>query len=940
MGRVAELAALTAALDDVRAGTGATLLLAGEPGIGKTTLAAALTTIARDAAVPVLTGRSVPGVGVPPLWPWWQALHGRPEHDVLAALPTPDDSAGGTVDGTAAALLGHRLQAFEAVARGLADRPGGLLVVLEDLHWADEASLALLAHVTARPGVLAVATYRSTERPPALRAGLVALDRAGARRLDLAGWTGAEVATVAADVHPGWHPVLLRTSGGVPLHVRELVTTLRAAGIAAGPPTHPGWPLGVPASIGDITADRLDRLSPAARDAVEAAAVAGGEAGCAELAVLCGLDADTALAALDEAAAAGLLVAVGGPAPDRHTFPHALLRDAVYTGLPAARRLAGHRAAGAAVAAGTMAGDAVTHLLASATDAPSRAAAVRACLAAAAVARATPDKAVAVLDAALALPGVARADRCALLLAAAEAEFAAGLADAAVARCTAAAADALDGAPGDPGALDGRGRADVLARASLVVRGLGGPVNATVLDLARTALPLLATHAPDDDATHARVLAQRALAGAEVNGFDDLGDDPAEAFRLAERSGDPLALFDALRARQHAASGPDGVAERLDIARRMAELPRPADAPLWGLLWRIDAAFQLGTFDVVDPVLARLGVLADRLGWPLAHWHRHRMAAALALVRGRFDDAEEAADVALDHARRTEDVSAVAIDAAFRSELRRLQGRASETLPALTAAAGHAGHMPIFQAAAGTMYLAVDDPDAAHAHLDRLRPVLEGLPADGRWLPTISAAAELAAGLGDADVARRCHTLLLPHAGYFVAGGSGSVRCDGSVSRTLGLAAAAAGDPTAARRHLEGAVAAEDRAGAVAYRTLSELALADVLLGDPAGLERAAAHAERAAATARRIGMAAALRRADALLLAIGRARHDRTGLTPREREIAAMLAEGRTNRDIAARLVLSERTVETHVGNVLGKLGLARRAQVAGWVAEHGPVR
>jgi DNA-binding NarL/FixJ family response regulator len=52
------------------------------------------------------------------------------------------------------------------------------------------------------------------------------------------------------------------------------------------------------------------------------------------------------------------------------------------------------------------------------------------------------------------------------------------------------------------------------------------------------------------------------------------------------------------------------------------------------------------------------------------------------------------------------------------------------------------------------------------------------------------------------------------------------------------------------------------------------------------------------------------------------------------------MLAEGRTNRDIATRLVLSERTVETHVANVLGKLGLARRAQVAGWVAEHGPAR
>ncbi|MFB9742566.1 BREX system ATP-binding domain-containing protein, partial [Pseudonocardia sulfidoxydans] len=296
VGRTAEITALTADLDAVRGGTGATVLLAGEPGIGKTTLAAALATLARETDVPVLTGRADPEVGTPPLWPWWQALHGRPEHGVLAALPA--------ADGDAAALLGHRLRAFEAVARGLADRPGGTLVVLEDLHWADEATLALLAHLTGRPGVLAVGTYRSTERPPALRSGLVALDRAGARRIDLTAWTGTEVAAVAADVHPGWHPVLLRTSGGVPLHVRELAATLRAAGVAADPPPGPGWPLGVPASLADITADRLDRLSPAARDAVGATAIAGGEAGCAELAVLCDLDTDTALAALDEAAAA------------------------------------------------------------------------------------------------------------------------------------------------------------------------------------------------------------------------------------------------------------------------------------------------------------------------------------------------------------------------------------------------------------------------------------------------------------------------------------------------------------------------------------------------------------------------------------------------------------------------------------------------------------
>jgi DNA-binding CsgD family transcriptional regulator len=60
-------------------------------------------------------------------------------------------------------------------------------------------------------------------------------------------------------------------------------------------------------------------------------------------------------------------------------------------------------------------------------------------------------------------------------------------------------------------------------------------------------------------------------------------------------------------------------------------------------------------------------------------------------------------------------------------------------------------------------------------------------------------------------------------------------------------------------------------------------------------------------------------------------------GLTPREREVAAMIASGHTNREIAEALVLGERTIETHVSNVLGKLGLGSRREMARWAADHG---
>ena len=60
-------------------------------------------------------------------------------------------------------------------------------------------------------------------------------------------------------------------------------------------------------------------------------------------------------------------------------------------------------------------------------------------------------------------------------------------------------------------------------------------------------------------------------------------------------------------------------------------------------------------------------------------------------------------------------------------------------------------------------------------------------------------------------------------------------------------------------------------------------------------------------------------------------------GLSSREREVAALVAQGRSNREIAASLVVSERTAEAHVSNILGKLGFTTRAQIAAWAVEKG---
>jgi DNA-binding CsgD family transcriptional regulator len=918
IGRDEPLARLRAALGQ----GGGAVLVRGEPGIGKTRLVDALAREAAAQGTVVLVGRADPDDGAPALWPWLQALAGRPERGTLEALARPLPS---TADPTAGTQLGAaaRLLAFDTVLDGL---PAPAVIVLEDLHWADEPSLRLLTLAADRPGLLVVATYRDTEQGPTLRAAVAALRRRGSTEMiTLRPWDEAAVAAaLPAGVHPTWAAVLHRTGTGLPLLVTALLQDLLDTGRGSDPAPQDGrWPLGAPDRLVDLTADRLTRLAPAARVAVEIAAVTGTGCGPAHVGRLGGPAGAAAVVALEAGVDAGLLVA-GPDHAHGYELVHALLRDAVYAQVPADRRVPWHAELAAAIEAGELPGEPVTHRLRAATDPASCAAAVTACRQAAAQATGALafDRAVELLDAARLLPGVDRLTRADVELDAAAAVFAAGQAEAAMRRCRRVAAAGASPAQ--------------LVRAALTVRGLGGPLNVDIVLLCDAAL----TAVPDDDlAGRARVLAQRALAESETVGWAAVDAPSVEALRLAEASGSAAALADALRARQHAASDVDGVTERLDLARRMIELAGeggPVDAELWGRLWRIDAAFQLGDLDVVDAELGRLATLAERLGWPIAHWHRHRLTAARLLVAGRFGEAEAAADRADAAARRTEDRTALSIGTAFRAELLRLQGRFGEVVTSLTAVRDEVGGpaVPIFLASAGHILVEAGEVDAGRRMLDELRPLLPRHPRDGRWIGTVSSTGQLAALLDDTPTAAWCLEQLEPYSGYYLAAGSGAVRCDGAVARVSGTLAAALGHTDEARRLLSEAIAMDERIGALPYRVLSEIQLARLLA--PTDRLKANGVARRAADTARRLGMTPALRAAEELLARLRAERDTEHPLTAREREVLARLAAGRTNRQIAAELVLSERTIETHVGHILGKLGVANRAEAAAWATRN----
>jgi DNA-binding CsgD family transcriptional regulator len=721
--------------------------------------------------------------------------------------------------------------------------------------------------------------------------------------------------------HASWAPLIARASGGNPLYVSEMLAALTEAGLAAdAAPASARWPLGAPEQLRGIVAERLARLPEPVREVVGACSVIGADWSTAAVALLCGISPEAVLEHVD--AAAGLLVP-----------GHELVREAVYATVPAARRLAWHRRLAEAIEAGELPGEAVTHRLRSITDDASRDAAVDACRAGAALAlgRLAFDRAVELFDAALTvLAGQDRPDRvvrrCELLLDAADAEFAAGLIDAATRRCQAASELA--------GRVD---RPDLMARAAVVVRGVQGPVSVPIMALCDRALAALPAQRDDLRAWRARVLAQRALATVDTVRREDADEPSRQALELAEQTRDPLATADALRARQQVLSHPAGVSDRLELARRMLALgpTGPPDGELWARLWRVDAAWQLGSLSTVDEELARLALLTDRLGWPIAQWHLHKLRAARALLLGQFATTEAEMAQMLAAALRTEDPSTPGLVLAMRFELAELEGRHAELLDAARGFAEQTSSLLIGQAFVGGFLLHAGDADAAWQCFGRVRPALPALPRDGRWLPIVASTGVLAAGLGDLDTVRRCHAELLTCAGYYLAAGSGTLLCAGSASRPLGVLARALGRADDAERHLTESIAMDDRIGALPYRTLAEVELADLLA------ERAPARAGKlardAATTARRLGMAPALARADEVLRRVERARRDAVPLTARERDVLVRLARGASNREIAGELVLSERTVETHVRNVLAKIGVANRAQAAVWAVEQG---
>lgn len=426
---------------------------------------------------------------------------------------------------------------------------------------------------------------------------------------------------------------------------------------------------------------------------------------------------------------------------------------------------------------------------------------------------------------------------------------------------------------------------------------------------------------------------------------------------MARRIGDPDTLTYALLGWWGAALlGPHRLE---DTHAGAAELDRLADDTGDPEL-RTNAAwyrfFAFMTAGQVWEARAQLDLIArltEELGQPPQQWYAGVMATVLALQDGRFADAERLIDKTLEAGRRSEpwDAEATRLFAHF-ALLRERGGLDQLEADLRRALVTHPGYRSM-----RSMILSVlcesGRLDEARALFDQLAvDDFAAFPKDSEWLFALTLLGEAAAALGDRERGATLYEQLLPYAG--LVGLAASEVSVGPVTRPLGILAALLGRHDDAAAHLQAAIDWADRMGALPWQAHAQHAYATMLAarGGPGDRQDAIELLGSALEICEHCGMTVLGERVAGLLerLGVARPRPPQRGtpprgmgrtkgptLTPREREVAGLLAEGLSNRHIAERLYVSERTAETHVQHILAKLEFTSRAQVAGWAVREG---
>lgn len=971
IGREPELRLLQDAVTQALDGPARWLVIAGDAGIGKTRLAQHAAELAAQRGMRVAWGRCLEEPGAPPFLPWTRAirdaLHGLQGSDLAGALGAEAAAVVEIVPELAAHLPGRtalpvltdgnqaRFRLFMAVAqlwqRLAAQQP--LLLILDNLHWADTGSLRLLGFLAgelAAQRICVLGTYRHGElsRQHPLSEALAELLRTpGFVRLPLAGFSRDETERfiassagvlpapqVAAAMH-------VRTEGN-PLFLVETLRFLlhdpqRRASLQGAADELPAE---IPAGVREVIGQRLNRLSPDCCRLLQAAACVGRGFESALLAPLADSPAgETLLAALDEALAQHIIEAL--PAPGSYQFSHALIRETLYDELPASQRMRWHGEIAAALERrSAQHGDAGLAQLAwhCAQALPHADAAKALDYAERAARRAIEltayEEAQRLYRLTLQLNeryfAGERRQRSELLLGLGSAQMRAGDNDA----CERTLLDAV-------AVARELGDATLFARAAIAFENNGWRIGRSGADAAALLEQALAQDAaPLDARLGVDLLAALCRAYAFSDQQAPAEDAHRRAVARARELGEAGALFKALTAILAAHYWPERLEHRLAVGREALALAQRAGHLEWIETlagWHVGDLVEQGDFDEARAVTQIYQHVGASMRQPFVQTMALSCRTLLALYEGRFAGAERLASETYAIGRRFAADNAIGVYSVQMFTLRREQGRLGEVLPALRQLISQAPQASaLWQPGLALIWAELGLLEEARDAFEPLAASgFAGIARDAMWLTNIAYLADVCVALADRPRAATLYRLLQPWAGRNVVTGTNTV-CTGSADRLLGRLAALAGETALAARHFETAIATDARHGGRPWLAHTQHHYAVLLAQRRGGAARASVLLNAALETSRELGMTALEQRCLALQRRIGGRPDYPDGLSEREVGVLRLMAAGKSNREIAASLFISPNTVANHVRSILAKTGTVNRTEAAQYANRH----
>jgi DNA-binding NarL/FixJ family response regulator len=960
VGRRAELATLVGVLDSAAAGAAGVAVVGGDAGVGKTRLLGELVDTATERGSTVLLGHCVDlGDTPPPYLPFTEAfarlaaVDGERVDALIAAHPPIAGLVPGRTPGRGIGPADERLDRgvlFEAVLAALADlaQYAPVLLVVEDAHWADQATRDLLGFLFTRvraEQLAVVASFRSDDlhRRHPLRRTLAEWSRLPAvTRVQLDRLTADDVRELIRSLHAGALTApeidsIVDRADGNAFFAEELVTATEQCGTAS----HLPW------QLADLLLVRLERLTDDAREVVRVAAVAGRRVDHAMLVEVANLPADRLDPALRDAIDAHVLQLT--PSGRGYTFRHALLAEAVYDDLLPGEIVRLHAAYALALATRQIHSSAelARHARASHDLDTAYLASVRA--GDEAMTLAAPQEALQHFETALELApraDTAPADLSDLVVATVEAADAAGHS----ARGLRLARAALAALPVDAPDLQ---RARLLY--ALVRAALGEEIDEDVLAASSTALSLVPAEPPTT--LRVRVLAQHAsvafLAGRDVEAYRSAH----EAIELGERIGERIGVADArtsLAVVARRAEEPDAVLAGLREAENQARRAGDARSEVRSSYSRGGLFLELGDLERAQEAFDKTVTRARETGrlWDVFGLNARTSTGVVRYARGDWDGALRVLD--LGDERPPELARALTLATAALVHAGRGERDVLDAVDQLRPIWEREGRIGLHCWLAALEIYEQDGNHQAGLELsDEMRTLLGRIWNDEWPLVLIQTSAKVLAALTTAAVAapQRERAVLGARAGQLLSDGRTAAEKGLPVGRELGIegrAWLARLEAEAARLRWVSGVEAPDpdrhielwqrAAAAFDYGNEVELARTRARL---AAVLRAAGRSDEATEAARSARTAARAMRAEPLLRelsglgASAPATSDPSSgglaaLTDRERDVLALLVEARTNRQIANRLYISEKTVSVHVSNILAKLGVRSRAEAA----------